>query len=269
MSPSLLLVLLQLHILLLGVFGSSEVKDYETYTTGSENSTSFAVNFKYKGVKISPWHSIPLYDLGTETNGTEPVVHFVCEIPKETSAKFESQPDLLLNPLKQDIKNGKLRSHPYNIHWNYGFLPQTWEDPDFAHPGLEGYPGDNDPVDVVEVGSEKKRGGVYKVKIVAALPMLDEGELDWKLIAIDLDNPKADSINDVEDMEREMPGTLGEIREWFRSYKIPSGGSETQFGYDGEYLSAAEAYNVIEETNGLYQALKSGSRLNDVNYSLV
>jgi inorganic pyrophosphatase len=33
------------------------------------------------------------------------------------------------NPLKQDTKNGKLRFYPYNITWNYGFLPQTWEDP--------------------------------------------------------------------------------------------------------------------------------------------
>ena len=33
-------------------------------------------------------------------------------------------------PIKQDIKKGKLRFYPYNINWNYGLLPQTWEDPD-------------------------------------------------------------------------------------------------------------------------------------------
>ena len=33
-------------------------------------------------------------------------------------------------PIKQDIKKGKLRFYPYNIHWNYGMLPQTWEDPE-------------------------------------------------------------------------------------------------------------------------------------------
>ena len=32
-------------------------------------------------------------------------------------------------PIKQDMKKGKLRFYPYNIHWNYGMLPQTWEDP--------------------------------------------------------------------------------------------------------------------------------------------
>ena len=27
------------------------------------------------------------------------------------------------------MKKGKLRFYPYNINWNYGLLPQTWEDP--------------------------------------------------------------------------------------------------------------------------------------------
>lgn len=33
----------------------------------------------------------------------------------------------------------------YNINWNYGLLPQTWEDPSFANPDVDGAFGDNDP----------------------------------------------------------------------------------------------------------------------------
>jgi inorganic pyrophosphatase len=33
----------------------------------------------------------------------------------------------------------------YNIHWNYGLLPQTWEDPSLANHEVEGAFGDNDP----------------------------------------------------------------------------------------------------------------------------
>lgn len=33
----------------------------------------------------------------------------------------------------------------YNINWNYGLLPQTWEDPSLANPEVEGAFGDNDP----------------------------------------------------------------------------------------------------------------------------
>ena len=33
----------------------------------------------------------------------------------------------------------------YNINWNYGLLPQTWEDPTTANADVEGALGDNDP----------------------------------------------------------------------------------------------------------------------------
>ncbi len=33
----------------------------------------------------------------------------------------------------------------YNINWNYGLLPQTWEDPSLANKDVEGAFGDNDP----------------------------------------------------------------------------------------------------------------------------
>lgn len=41
-------------------------------------------------------------------------------------------------PIKQDTKKGKLRFYPYNINWNYGLLPQTWEDPAHKNPELDG-----------------------------------------------------------------------------------------------------------------------------------
>jgi hypothetical protein len=41
-------------------------------------------------------------------------------------------------PIKQDTKKGKLRFYPYNINWNYGLLPQTWEDPDHKNADLGG-----------------------------------------------------------------------------------------------------------------------------------
>ena len=32
--------------------------------------------------------------------------------------------------------------------------------------------------------------------------MIDDGELDWKVIAINAEDPKASSVNDIEDVER-------------------------------------------------------------------
>lgn len=63
--------------------------------------------------------------------------------------------------------------------------------------------GDSDPVDVVEVSSTQlEMGGVYEVKCIGAYAMIDDGELDWKVIAINTKDPLAEKINDVEDVER-------------------------------------------------------------------
>lgn len=63
--------------------------------------------------------------------------------------------------------------------------------------------GDNDPVDVVEIGTVQcQQGGIYKVKPLGAYAMIDDGELDWKIVCIRTDDPKADILNDIEDVER-------------------------------------------------------------------
>ena len=42
--------------------------------------------------------------------------------------------------------------------------------------------GDNDPVDVVEIGeAECAMGSVTPVKPLGVLAMIDDGELDWKV----------------------------------------------------------------------------------------
>lgn len=66
-------------------------------------------------------------------------------------------------------------------------------------------------------------GSVTPVKCLGALAMIDDGELDWKMICISTADPLAAKLNDVEDVEREMPGELKKILEWFRDYKIPDG----------------------------------------------
>lgn len=85
------------------------------------------------------------------------------------------------NPIAQDVKKGKLRDYHGPIFWNYGCLPQTWEDPNQEHPELKCF-GDNDPIDVVEIGSKAlAMGTVTEVKPLGVLAMIDDGELDWKV----------------------------------------------------------------------------------------
>lgn len=64
-------------------------------------------------------------------------------------------------------------------------------------------------MDVVEIGEwQGKIGQILKVKPLAALAMIDEGELDWKIVAISLDNPKASLVNDVDDVKKHFPVNL-------------------------------------------------------------
>ena len=42
--------------------------------------------------------------------------------------------------------------------------------------------GDNDPTDVVEIGSRQlKRGGVYSFKPLGVFALIDQDEFDWKV----------------------------------------------------------------------------------------
>ena len=44
-----------------------------------------------------------------------------------------------------------------------------------------------------------------QVKPLGVLAMIDDGELDWKVIAIDVNDPKAAEVNDVDDVEKVFP----------------------------------------------------------------
>lgn len=166
---------------------------------------------------ISPWHKIPLHT-GPETPAE---LRMVTEISKVTSAKYEIHTEVRNNPIAQDVKNGKLRHYHDPIFWNSSFFPQTWEDPTESHPQLH-VQGDNDPLDVVEIGScEFKKGQVARVKILGVLAMIDHGELDWKVIAVSTEDELAETLETAHDLEASMPHDVRGIREWFR--KAPDG----------------------------------------------
>ena len=75
---------------------------------------------------------------------------------------------------------------------NYGALPQTYEDPEVAQPAADGLFGDADPLDVVDIGAQAATiGEVYEVHLLGALGIIDEGECDWKIIAIRSSDPLA------------------------------------------------------------------------------
>lgn len=159
------------------------------------------------------------------------------------------------NPIAQDIKKGNLRDYHGPIFWNYGCLPQTWEDPSEKHPEL-GCFGDNDPIDVVEIGSAAlPMGSVKPVKALGVLAMIDDGELDWKVLAVSTDDPLAEQYNDIADVPEAVQAG---IREWFRWYKTPDDKPINEFGFDEKFLDKKRCEAVIEETHEAWKKLRSG-----------
>lgn len=212
--------------------------------------------------QISLWHDISLVHIDPLTKQETPYYNFVCEIPKFTRKKYEIATGEVGNPIKQDEKKGILREFKKgDIFFNYGCFPQTWEDPTFIHPDAEGCRGDNDPLDVCEIGARIVRAGdIRPVKVLGVLCMIDEGECDWKVVVIDAEDKWAPFIDDIDDVEEQLPGMLDAIREWYRTYKIPDGKPPNVFGLNENFMGKEYAGKVIEECHHAWEQLISGEK---------
>ncbi|CAN9510326.1 unnamed protein product [Ophioblennius macclurei] len=244
---------------------------YQTEQRGRPNTPDYRIYFKTsEGKYISPFHDIPLtaethegIDVPAKKikkNESEVLYNMVVEVPRWSNAKMEIATKEPLNPIKQDVKKGKLR-YVANIFphkgyiWNYGAIPQTWEDPNHKDKNTNCC-GDNDPIDVCDIGTQVcAPGQVIQVKVLGILAMIDEGETDWKVIAINAKDPDAKNINTLEDVRKSRPGHLEATVDWFRKYKLPDGKPQNQFGFNGEFKDKDFAVEIIKSTHEHWRAL--------------
>lgn len=233
--------------------------NFSSVQTGSKYSPSFKNYLVLPNGEIgSYFHDIPI-----DFDKTSKTCNVIIEIPRWTNAKFEINTETPFNPITQDIKENNPRFvknlFPFKGYiQNYGAIPQTWDDPTITEPET-GFKGDNDPIDVVEIGSKvAKTGDVLKAKILGSLALIDDGELDWKVIAIDVNDELSSQLKDIEDVKRLCPGLLDAVRTWFKDYKIPDGKPENEFGFKGQYLNASKTVSVIEHSHESWKKLISG-----------
>jgi inorganic pyrophosphatase len=106
----------------------------------------------------------------------------------------------------------------------------------------------------------KKLQSVRPVKVLGILMMIDEGEADWKIVTIDKDDKWAPFINDINDVEEQMPGMLDAIREWYRTYKIPDGKPPNTFGLGERFMDKKYAKDIIDECHHAWEELISGEK---------
>lgn len=201
---------------------------------------------------VSGWHDIaPI----PHAEKQEPyAIRMLNEIPKGTRAKIELDTKARFNPMRQDVykKTGELRSFRYgDIPFNYGMLPRTWENPDVTDPHT-GNVGDGDPLDVVLIGDAPlATGDVVDCRVVGVLGLIDEGETDWKIIAIPACGER---------VALPMQHAIDTIRHWFRYYKTADGKPENTFAFDGEVKDADFAMAVIRDCMLQYDDLLADTK---------
>lgn len=236
-----------------------DIKDLSLREVGARNTLEWRVWLEQDGEPISFWHDIPLYPDPEDKS----IIHYYTEIPRWTDGKIETKRDEPLNPIFHDEKNDLPRFvysvWPHKTYpFNYGSIPQTWEDKNQDHP-FTGYPGDNDPVDIFDISELPPSyiGQVKKVKVLGALAMIDDEATDWKVIAIDVEDPVASKIDSVEDLDKYRPGVRQQMYDWFVYYKVVKGdGTNTILGE--EYQNATFAQQVLSESHDYWLNLMKG-----------
>jgi 3'-phosphoadenosine 5'-phosphosulfate synthase len=204
---------------------------------------------------ISSWHDVALYP----SSGSDNIIQFVTEIPMYSTAKMEMCKTCPHNPIMQDTKNGKPRYYYYGTpFFNYGFLPQTWESPQHQDATTKAY-GDNDPIDVIELGdSPLAMGTVSRGKVLGALELIDEGETDHKILVLREDDPHFESIHSIEDLERYKPHTISKLVDWLKNYKTAEGKGQNTLTHEHP-VSVEVAKGLIKEVHQFYQELIDGT----------
>jgi inorganic pyrophosphatase len=171
------------------------------------------------------WHDIPLGDNVPEE------INAIIEIPKGSNNKYEI--DKATGLIKLDRANYTAASFPYD----YGFAPQTlWED--------------GDPLDLIVLTTYPLFPGILvAVRPVAVIEMIDNGESDFKVIAVPVEDKRWEDVHDLGDLNKHM---VKEFQHFLESYKALKGKpSPVEIrGIKGR----AEAMEAVKKSIELYNA---------------
>ena len=83
--------------------------------------------------------------------------------------------------------------------------------------------------------------------------MIDDGEADWKVIAIAVDDPLAPQLNSIEDVHKHFPNKVKSIVEWFKYYKVPDGKPVNEFIENDKEFSVEETKEIIRHTHDAWK----------------
>jgi len=161
-------------------------------------SLAFYLKFREKN-----YYTIPAF-------AGEELVFAVIEIPAGTNKKFEYNPSTnKFEPNQINNQDRIIQFLPYPF--NYGFIPSTFMDP------LRG--GDGDALDVCILSESKAMKTVIKVIPIAMIRLIDNNEIDTKIIAVPADESKIINAYSLKDLRENYPAVIQNIEQWFLNYK--------------------------------------------------
>lgn len=170
-----------------------------------------------------------LHDISAGEKSPE-IINVIIEIPKGSKNKYEIDKETGLISLDRVMHTAQ--DYPFD----YGFMPQShWED--------------GDPLDIVVLTTYPLAPGILvKVRPVAIVNMIDDGDSDAKIIAVPEKDPR---FNDVHDLKDVNPHTIKEIEHFFLTYKNIQN-KEVSISSIGD---KKEAQNAILKSQELYKNL--------------
>lgn len=138
------------------------------------------------------WHDVPLgSDAPEEFNA-------IIEIPKGSPNKYEVDKETGL--IKLDRANYTAAPYPFD----YGFAPQTYWD-------------DKDPLDCIVLTTFPLAPGILvAVRPVAVIDMVDDGDSDYKIIAVPVEDKRWENVRDLKDLNAH---SIKEYQHFFETYK--------------------------------------------------
>lgn len=125
-------------------------------------------------------------------------INVVIEIPKDSTHKYELDKDLGTFVLDRPLHS--------SVHYpgDYGFIPMTLAE-------------DGDPLDVlVKIDRPTFPGCIIRCRPVGVLPMLDGVDIDNKILAVPIKDPRTSHIHDITDVSEHF---MREMDHFFRVYK--------------------------------------------------
>ncbi len=168
------------------------------------------------------WHEISAGD------NIPDEINVIVEINKGSNNKYEIDKKTGLIALDRAMHTAQ------NYPFDYGFVPQTlWDD--------------DDALDVVILTTYPINPGILvRVRPVAIMNMIDDGDSDDKVISVPVADPRWDEVNDLSDINKH---TLKEIEHFFLTYKKLQKQEVEIAGFKGR-TSAKEA---VQRSINLYK----------------